>query len=372
MRNTVLKLRWHTAAVLMLIVGSAPVVSQHTDAVPRAEILEQALRYSPEYTTPVSDGDGSPVSLFADYNDDGATDVATLTVAADPRIEATQSALTDVTRIYSETVVEPLFIVEIYLAGQEAILTAELERAPVYTDFRLRALTAADTDIAALPLALEIRFRHRTGDETELVVFQAGGSISRFALEQSRNRYGTIVDVDEDGTLDIVTAARAPEAGRGFETFLELHELGPQGYARSGSLAMVRMVNGFLSEAADAMEAGAWDELRRMIGFAERPAEAGGNASAFTRAFRGVAEDEDVQASRFDYPTTEMEVREVTFPRLTDNPFPAPFLGTRFHLVFRVDCCDGSPRIYEAVVGLSHDPFHEKALAFLTDEEGGK
>jgi hypothetical protein len=56
----------------------------------------------------------------------------------------------------------------------------------------------------------------------------------------------------------------------------------------------------------------------------------------------------------------------VVFPGLRENPFPYPYLGTEFTLVFRVECCDGYPRFYSAIVALSENPFAEPPFVFLT------
>lgn len=343
----------HSLLALLLLAAAlaAPVAA---DDEPEAyDPLAVALSFSPEYTTPVVGADDTPVARIADFNGDGRPDTALLTVAVDVRVPTSAEVLSDPLRLYAEQPVDPLFILETHLAGQEAILTVELGRRTVWTSLEILPLTEAPT-----PLAVAVGFRNRAATTTELVVFQRD-DVSRFTLENSRNERGVLTEITSDGVLDIVTARRVPEAGRGYETFLELYELRPDGYARTASLPVVRTVNAFLDAAALEMEQEAWKPLRDRV---EGPAQNG----LLGAAFAGVADDDQVADTRFDYPETGEDITAVTFPRLADNPFPSPYIGRAFRSVFRVECCDESPRFFEATVALDANPFDESVLAFLT------
>ena len=156
-------------------------------------------------------------------------------------------------------------------------------------------------------------------------------------------------------------------SGRGYETFIEIHELGPDGFERTDSMPLVRTVNTFLEEAASAMERQQWVRVAGLV----RSAPGTTVANTLAAAFVGVP-DEEIPRTRFDYPTRAIQVRSVTFPRLADNPFPEPYLGRSFRFVFRVESGERTPRFFEATIGLSENPFAERPLAFLTDGESGK
>lgn len=367
MRNTVPSAACLLILTLISSVITVPVHAEDTDEITRSAVLEEALRFSPQYTSPILAANGVPVAVYDDLNGNGRLDVAMLTIVGDPRLEAIADRLSNPLRIYDTDAVAPTYILETYFDGQEAIVTVELGRHEVWSGIGLRRLTPEP-----YPLAIEISFRSRAGLRTDLVIYHAGGSISRFSVVESRNQRGIIADIDGDGALDIVTAQRAPEAGRGYETFLELYKLRPQGYRRTASLPLVRATNDFLTAAAGEMTSGSWDTLWHRLGpTSSTTPEMDRVATDLARAFAGVL-DEETDGSRFDYPVSDASVERVTFPRLVDNPFPAPFLGRSFRLVFRVECCDEAPRFFEAVVGLAANPFSGRPLAFLTEHEAGR
>lgn len=368
-------------ALALLVVRGTPVVAaqEHdraTESSVRGELLAGAARYSPEYTRRVLNDAGEPLAYFADLNADERLDLALLTVVDEPGVEPRAAVLSDPSRLYSDQTPDPRYILEIYYAGQEAIVTVNLGARIVWDGMALVELTP-DPVVPGITLT----FRSSAGSETELVVFQ-GSSISRVSLVVNRNQSGELVDVDDDGIMEVVLARRVPEAGRGFETFLELRELTHNGYQRAASLPLVRSLNGFLDRAAEAMEAERWDELR---GLARRPAGDGvpparpvehagsaDQAPLLSDLFGAIADDETIPITSFAYPGEGTDIAGVTFPRLIDNPFPEPFRGQDVRLVFRVDCCDGERAFYQARVGLDPNPFAGTPFAFLTHVEGEK
>ncbi len=366
MRNT--RRPAHSRPILgLLILLIASGVSADEERHDRSELLEKALTVSPEYTRSVAARSGQPLTLFHDLNGDDDLDVALLTVAFDPRVEPTLEALSNTTRLYAEELIEPVFILETYFAGQEAITTVEIGRRAVLTDYGLIRLTTE-----AFPVAVTLSFRSRSGTETDLVIFHDRGRISRFTYEETRNRRGSLVDLNDDGSLDIVTSLRVPEAGRGYETFIELWEIGPSGFSRTASLPLVRTVNEFLLEATAEMEAEAWALVGERV---RQGSDSGSLESVFLATGHDDerdGEEEFEEPGVFDYPATGLDVVEVTFPRLADNPFPSPYIGRHFRLVFRVECCDRDPRFFEAAVALAGNPFVGRPIAFLTHGETGK
>ena len=356
MRNTQTARSLFALLLVAFVAYSTAATDQPDD---QHDPLTTALSFSPEYTAPVIDAQGDPVARIADLNGDGRDDTALLTVAVDVGVPTSAETLSDPLRLYAEQPVDPLFILEAHMAGQEAILTVELGRRTVWTGLELVRLTDSP-----VPVAVSVGFRGRAASSTELVVFQRD-DVSRFAFEESRNERGMLTDLTSDGVLDVVTARRAPEAGRGYETFLELHELRADGYTRTASLPLVRTVNAFLGATALEMERESWDALRRRV---RGPATNG----VLAAAFRGVADEDLVADTRFDYPGSGDDIADVTFPRLADNPFPSPYVGRSFRIVFRVECCDAPVRFFEAVLALDTNPFDGSVLTFLTDDGAGK
>ncbi|HKJ85826.1 MAG TPA: hypothetical protein VKA06_07105, partial [Spirochaetia bacterium] len=136
--------------LLLLLLASSGSADEQSD---RSELLEKALSVSPEYTRTIAVHNGEPLTLFQDLNGDDALDVSTLTVTFDPRVEPTLEALSNSARLYAEDTVHPVFILETYFAGQEAITTVEIGRRTVLTDFGLVRLTTE-----AFPVAVTLGF----------------------------------------------------------------------------------------------------------------------------------------------------------------------------------------------------------------------
>jgi len=341
---------------LMLAFAVAHAGADTTDQ-SRSELVETALRYSPEYTHPVVNADGAPVAVYHELNGDGFMDVAILTVLAEPGIPTELAELRETSRLFRTGAPNPLFVLETYFAGDEAVQTVELGRKPALGGMELLRLT----DNAPFPVAITVRMRVAAGGETNLLIYSPGGMIQRLQLQETERERYQLADLDRNGTLDIVVTRRLPEAGRGYETFLEFLTLDGNNYRSQASFGLVRGLQGFLSAATNHILAGRWDALEQLVRVDEVD---GGNI--LSRAFPGVADDDEMEMSVFDYPETGASASAVVFPGIRENPYPYPYLGTHFTLVFRVECCDTYPRFYSAIVGLSANPLDEPRFTFLT------
>lgn len=323
----------------------------------RSELVEAALRYSPEYTRPVVYADGTPVAVYHELNGDGLTDVAILTVLDEPGVPTELANLRETSRIFRTGHPNPLFVLETYFAGYEAVQTVELGRKPALGGMELLQLSKG----SPFPVAIAVRMRSAAGSENNLIIYSAGGMIRQLKLQETARERYQLSDLDQDGTMDIVVTRRLPEAGRGYETFLELLTLDGNSYVSRASFGLVRELQEFLNVAANHMSAARWDALEELV-----RADGTDDGSLLSRAFQGVADDEQAEESVFDYPETGAVVTAVVFPVFLDNPFPYPYFGTHFTVVFRVECCDGYPCFYAAIVELSEYPFDEPRFAFLT------
>ncbi|MBU8913884.1 MAG: hypothetical protein KOO61_07665 [Spirochaetales bacterium] len=323
----------------------------------RSELVEAALRYSPEYTHPVVSADGTPVAVYHELNGDGLVDVAILTVLAEPGVPTELAELRETSRLFRTGDPNPLFVLETYFAGDEAVQTVELGRKPVLGGMELLQLT----DSAPFPVAITVRMRVAAGGETNLLIYSPGGMIQRLQLQETERERYQLADLDQNGTLDIVVTRRLPEAGRGYETFLEFFTLDGNNYRSQASFGLVRELQGFLSAATGHILAGRWDALTQLV-----RADEIDSGNILSRAFPGVADDDEMEVSVFDYSEKGESASAVVFPGIMENPYPYPYLGTHFILVFRVECCDTYPRFYSAIVELSANPLGEPRFAFLT------
>lgn len=322
-----------------------------------ADLVEAALRYSPEYTLPVINPNGTPVAVYYDLNGDSITDIAILTVLNEPGVPTELQTLRETARLFRSEDPDPLFILETYFAGGEAVQTAELGRRPALGSVELLPLS----DHESFPVGVTVYTRGANGGETNLLIYSPGGMIRRLELRETERERFQFSDLNHDGVLDIVVTRRLPEAGRGYETFVELWTISGNTYLLSGSFGLVRELRRFLDIAERHMLSGEWDALGVLV-----DPDGADAATILSRAFPGIAEDEETEETTFDYAVTGAPVSAAVFPAMMENPMPYPFLGTSIPLVFRVECCELVPRYYSAIIGLSENPFDEPRFRFLT------
>lgn len=340
-----------TAILSLLVAVSAP-----ADDI-RDELVQASRRYSPEFTRTLEYDDGSPAAVFRDLNGDGLLDIAVVAVLDEPDVSARVETLRQPSRVFRLNETEPLFVVETYFAGDEAVQTVELGRQPA-----LGALELLPLSPNAFPVGILVELRSLAGIETNLLIYSEGGKLRRERLYTTDRERHQIVDLDVDGSLDIVQSRRLPEAGRGYETFIELLTLHDGDYTVSRSFPVVRSLTTFLEQAASLMRESRWPELGAMV-------DASGAApEVLADAFPGVAEEEELAGVEFDFPRDSDTITNVVFPTVMENPFPFPYLGQTMGLLFRVECCDELPRLFSATIRMSANPFEPPGFQFLTEQ----
>ncbi|TVQ23471.1 MAG: hypothetical protein EA382_09845 [Spirochaetaceae bacterium] len=360
MSNTLAQTQFHRLLCSAIIVFASLHATAQTRATEMDAIVDAALRASPGYTMAVVDAAGRPVVRFADLNGDSHSDVAMIVVGADPRVDPRESTLSQPSRLYQPGSVAALFVLEAFLPATGTLVSVELGRHVVFDGLDIVPLTADETAIGVLA-----RFRSVRGRTSELVVFKHDGGISRFRLSEDRSELGYLRDVTGNGALDAVVSRRVPDAGRGFETFVELFELGRTGYARTATVAVVRELSAFLTQMSLEIAARDWTALGNRLAV-----RSGDLRSDLERAFRDVT-DPDTDGHDVAYDDGFI-VDRVVFATIADNPFPEPFLGQTTVMRFRVECCEGENRFYVARIVFRDNPFDGDAFALLTEWESGQ
>jgi hypothetical protein len=341
--------------LVLLVSGTA-----HTQDLPAEalRVISDALFLSPEYTVPVRTRSGEPVAVAADFNRDGRLDVAVLTVAADPRIETTEAALSANNRLFDTAAIRPLFLLETLFQPSNAIITTELGRQLVLDGLSVVRLSEQE-HVAAL-----VSFRSSRGTSDHLITFSRDGRAHRLRLAESPSEFGELADLDGDGTLEAVSARRVPEAGRGYETFLELHRLTDRGYARESGFAIVRGITSFFASISAHVLNADWTALAESVSGEPYGQELERLAATFELV--EVNGEAPSQAARSTPPT---QIQEFVTMQLTDNPFPEPFRGQTIRLTFRLECCEDQTRVYSAYLRMEENPFSGRRFAFLTEQE---
>ena len=152
---------------IFLVLAAAPAVADDpkevevTIAQIRDELVEAALRYSPEHTRPVLNADGTPVAIFHELNGDELTDIAILTVLAEPGVPTGLANLRETSRLFRTPTPSPFFVLETFFAGREAVQTVELGRKPALGGIELLQLSEA----SPFPVAISVEMRGAAGSE---------------------------------------------------------------------------------------------------------------------------------------------------------------------------------------------------------------
>lgn len=342
------------AAVGLFILGVSAGAESELDF-----LLSKASEYSPEYTTPVIGNTGRPVSVVHDFNGDGTNDIAILTVVREEGIPTSVEELRDSRRLYAARAEQPLYILETYFQNDMAVQSAELGRERVLAEVELLRLTADSN----LPAAVSVSFRNSDGIDTQLLIHHPSGMVSRFVLHQTLFEHVVIDDINRDGLTDVVIARRVPEAGQGYETFLDLYELAADGYHRRDSVNIVRSLRQFMAEASELLVAGDWAAIAERT-YSDQSAA---HPSEVVRAVLlpvDLPDSEGMEPIEFD-PDRDV-ISDIVYPRILDNPFPHPYLAQVMSLTLRIDCDAGDSRLYMIRVRLAEDVFRNSPFALLT------
>jgi hypothetical protein len=367
MRN----MRRSLAALMLLVTSSLPAESGPQD---QALLLEEGLSASPENTIIVCDNEG-PLALYGDYNRDGLTDVAFLVVAREPGVVASATDLRDPVRIHSEPTPVPLFLLETYLRGDAAIHTITIGRHRMWDSLEQLLIAAAPTPI----IGVLGSFREPEGTYRVLVVFDDTGMASRLDINTAVAESSLIGDIDSDGVLDVVTMRRLPEAGRGYETFVELYHLDEPGLVPSDSFPLVRELNMLVEGLEQALKQGNWAAIASYVApggdglsaSGEGP-RAGNGTTDLSHVFVEYDVATEIRTYTFDLHAADYPISKVVATRFLENPFPDPILGQVTHLQLRVETSDERTRYFEVTVRLERNPFSGRRFAFLTDNLPGQ
>ena len=341
-------------ALLFLVLSTHAAAQQTGDSSrPIGSLLQRAVDGSPAATSIIVDSAGSPAHVAGDWDGDGNGDVALLSVVSSVTDSPSLQALSDRARLYDASVPPVLIAVEVTLSQNTTPRVVSLGARRVISDFQPIALSNTATGV-------QVTFRSAVGTEYEIITVDRAGSPHRTSYAHTSNEFGYLSDLDDDGSTELIRSITSPEAGRGFETFLTRLTLQNGQFAMDGSVAIVRSVREFLDLAAITLKASDWDR------FVDLVAPHSSGASSLEGAFLPLAPESD---GVFDYRALGTAIDDVVFPIVRDNPLPIPFLGRSFPILMRVDCCDRSPRYFQARIRFPENPFDGGALTFLTEEE---
>lgn len=309
-------------------------------------LLRQALAASPAETRVLREG-AQLVAAVYDLDGDRREDVASLAVELPEAAPAPPGSVYDPPRPPEAGSPRYPFVLEYYLQpprGTGSMRSIGLGNHSSARDFFIVPLHGT----RGLPVAVSTEFYTLRGTEEAWVVFQQGEEPSLFRLAENPNADFEVFDIDGDGTREVITRQSRLEEGRGYESYLTLHQLEESGFAPVGTINIVRNLREFLGDLRTQILAGRWSSIAD--GSESTPSE-------LDRYFRPV---EDNLAGGEPFPfshVAEIGVENVLLPQLLENPFGSLENRETVILPFNVVCCEGALFSYLLGVRFRQNPF---------------
>lgn len=351
--------RWLLTLLTLVSVSAVGVIAEPITSVVQLERAAAAAS-SPQTQAVLTPGD-RPLGIAADFDRSGTLDYAMLTVPAQGESRPTLAELSDRVRLFRAQTEPMEFRLEVFFQRDGALGPPSeviFGRRVGLSGITLLELSTQES----APLAIRVDFLDPIATEEHLVVFRRDGSLSQMVLSASANERSTFLDVTRDGLLDLLISRRLPEAGRGFETYLDFFVLTDGSYELAASTNIVRNLQSFVATTQRLIEERRWTELLDHAGgpYGEQSVE-----EQLRNLFAPISRGSE-EPLEFVFAEEPLEIQEVVFPQIADNPFRAPFLGESIELTFRVSCCGWEDHLYSAVVELSANPFYGRQYRLLT------
>lgn len=358
--------RRHTVFLISLIMAMMPASVRGQEPLTSVREIEiAAMEASVSSSVPVTTAEGRPVGIAADFDGSGTLDYAMMTVRREPGAPTDLATLSDRVRLYRHDTVAVEFRLEVFYQHRGALGRTSDVIFGRRMGMHEIELVELNSD-GGQPYGARVTFLDPQATETHLVVFLPDGTVSPMVLTTSPSEDASFLDITRDGLLDLLITRRLPEAGRGFETYLDFHVLSDAGFSLAAGTNIVRNLQTFLATTQQLMEERHWDELIRHAG---GPYTDGSIHEQLLLLFRPAASGSN--ALPFVFAAEPLEIHEVVFPQIVDNPFSPPYLGRTIDVTFRVSCCDWEDHLYRATIGLSNNPFYGRQYRFLTRPEVG-
>lgn len=321
-----------------------------------SELIQTAQKLSPDTTYPIR-RNSTVLAQVVDADGNGELDVGLLTVGAEqwdepPRFEE----LSKRPQASTQEEAPPEFFFELYLSRPDGLVLFEkhrIGRFPLIEGFHTRELSQH----GGHPVALAASFQDRIGHKEHWLVV-GPSSISTFVLQQTPTVSSRVVDIDDDGVLDVLKAQSAFEQGRGNETFLTWYKWNAGDYASHATTNIVRNLNTFLRDLEDHLGAGRYEPFlhrARPLKQPESEADSSGATSADEQI--GSLFEPEEETTPLQPLLENREVSIAAFPRLLENPFPSPGERTAFIAPVRIEVESGASYYYRTAVMMSQNPF---------------
>ncbi|MFP4432161.1 MAG: hypothetical protein ACLFPV_12995 [Spirochaetaceae bacterium] len=309
-------------------------------------VLRLALAASPAETQVLQEGRYA-VALAYDLDGDRREDVASLAVRAGEGRTLPSASLFRPPRPPDEGGPSYSFVLEYYLRSPGSsgdLRSVGLGNHSAARDFSVVPLHATK----ALPAAVSTEFYTPRGTEEVWAVFQVGEAPSLFRMAKHPNAGFEVFDIDDDQTQEVVTRQSRLEEGRGYESYLTLHQLEETGFSPVGTINVVRNLREFLGDLRTKILGGRWGSIAD--GGAGSPSELDGYFRPVEDTFAGG------ESFPFSY-VADIGIDNVLLPQLLENPFGSLEARETIMLPFNVVCCEGALFSFLLGVRFRQNPF---------------
>lgn len=323
------------------------------------EAVRQISRLYPQDLQPLAIR-GRIAIILHDLDNDQHPECLSLGVPSRGIDSAEMTSLVDSSRLFQQDNEPISFSLLVFTNDQgnfRRLKTLNLGEHTVFECFRGKPLYAN----RSLPVIVTASFQIVEGREVELLVFDNAGGLPRYrhTLQETLSTQYRLVDIDENGMIDLFVKERAIEEGTGFETFLTWYRWNGRDFVEYRSTNVVRNLNTFLASATELMLTG---ELGQITSFLLD------SASIRTLERKGWSDHkilihtlglEDMGIDKFP------SLREVVFPPLLEDPFPSEEeKGSSFEITYRMIDLNGTSYIAKARLCMPTNPFKERQFAF--------
>ena len=348
---------------------ASPGASGDTEAGNAAEreppgALSRALSVSPADTLPVL-SEGAPVAVSHDLNGDSREDVAMLTVRTASATKADSGAPFRPSTPPGEGATRYAYVLEYHLSSPrgdrvlDSLVLGSYSAARTFSVIRLH-------ETEPLPASVEAIFYTFRGTEAVWTVFQEEGVPSTLRLTRTPNADFETFDIDGDGIREVIALQSRLEEGQGYETFLTLYELGPEGFSPADTINVVRNLRAYLDQLRQDILLGNW---RKVTARGAEEVKDGEIDAELDRLFSPVEENGEAGAVSFSELAAGYGIDQVMLPQLLENPFGSLEQREIVTLPVNVVCCDGALFTFLLRVRLGRNPFEGEQFELVARKQ---
>ncbi|MBN1410934.1 MAG: hypothetical protein JW969_08815 [Spirochaetales bacterium] len=310
---------------------------------------------------------GTIIYLLHDFDLDDQKEVCVIGLDSEKQEYAKMKYISNFARLFHED--KKIFRFYLYILERDGNSFRQVKRLYIDEQCVFKSITKLilfkGSDKTVI---IDVAFQTRLGSEHKFLIFRQPSlnPVSRFTYIETVSASASITDIDNNGTLDIVTFDRGMDEGLGYETFLTWYKWNGIKFREYKTVNIVRNLLAFLDKVKSHIVQGRFKELCE---FAFNPSEL-----AQYRRRKNYPSEVLFKAFNlsmfFDtkYISEQQAlsgIKDVIFPEILDNPFHnRNDKGSYFRLSFRLMYRDEFSIIPEVLIYMPKNPFGKQEFFF--------